>query len=198
MRVYRRYMYLFKRGLPYAFLVGFWSSYLVFLPLSGTRPMIFRPIVSSVSMRPPVSSVVSADVDCFLCLGWCVPCFCEVLECAHKPAVRVTCSLFDMAIPNPGRRGRVAWEIVVEISYLVGAIFCVSPVDCEVFWYVGFVVFDSLGAGRWLLVVLTSSLPSLGLSLSSSTIGGGLSEWELPFPDSTIVYIHGMSRYLVT
>ena len=193
-------MYSFKQGLPYAFFVGFWSSYLVFLPLSGTTPIISRPTVSSVSMRPwaipPVSSVTSADINGFLCLGGFAPCFCEVLVgYVHKPAVRMTCSLFDIANPNLGRRGRVAWKIVVEISCLVCAIICVSSVGCEVFWYVGFMVFDSLDAGRWLLVGLILSLGSL---LLSSTIGGGLSGWELPFPDSTTVYVHGILRYLVT
>ena len=92
----------------------------------------------------------------------------------------MTCSLFGMANPSFGCRGKVAWKIAVEISRSMCSIFCVSSVGCEVFWYVDFMVSDSLG-----------SLPL------SSTIGGGLSGWELPFPDSTTVYVHGILRYLV-
>ena len=89
-----------------------------FLPLSGTRSVISRPIVSSVSMGPwavsSVSLVASADIDVLLCLGGFASCFRGVsFEYAHKPVVHLACPLFDMTNPNLGRLGGVVWRIVI-------------------------------------------------------------------------------------
>ena len=92
------------------FFVGFWLSYLVFLPLSGTRPVISRSIVFSISMRPwavtSVPSIAIANIDGFLCLEGLVPCLCNTLVvCAHRLAVCVsslTCVLLGIICFNLG------------------------------------------------------------------------------------------------